>query len=87
MQLSGNDQRQLQYLAAVGEYKLGHLLDARQRLKMLLTQQPEFSQAKMLLEAVDDKLADDALIIGGAIAAVGGVAALVLGALFAGGRR
>lgn len=74
------------YLAAVGEYKLGQAVDARQRLIKLLKEQPDFSQARSLLEAVDDKLTTDTLMAGGAIAAVGAVAGLVIGAL-ASGRR
>ena len=74
------------YLAAVGEYNLGRAVDARQRLKSLLQEQPDFSQANTLLTAVDDKLTSDTLMAGGAIAAVGAVAGIVLGALVSGKR-
>ena len=69
------------YLAAVGEYKLGRVVEARQRLKTLLQEQPDFGQARTLIDAVDDKLTTDTLMAGGAIAAVGAVAGIVIGAL------
>lgn len=86
MQLGVDEKRQLMYLAAVGEYNLGRVVDARQRLKKLLEEQPDFSQASTLLAAVDDKLTTDTLMAGGAIAAVGAVAGIVLGALVSGKR-
>lgn len=87
MNLGVDEHRQLMYLAAVGEYKLGKAVEARQRLKALIDHHPEFSQAKTLLEAVDDKLTTDTLVAGGALAAAGAVAGLIVAALVSGGRR
>jgi mitochondrial fission 1 protein len=85
--LGVDEHRQLGYLAAVGEYKLGKAVEARQRLKTLLEHHPEFGQAKTLLEAVDDKLTTDTLVAGGTLAAAGAIAGLVVAALVSGGRR
>lgn len=86
MQLGVDEARQLMYLAAVGEYNLGRVVDARQRLQKLLQEQPDFSQAHNLLAAVDDKLTTDTLMAGGAIAAVGAVAGVLIGILASGKR-
>lgn len=86
MQLGVDESRQLTYLAAVGEYKLGKAVEARQRLKTLLETNPEMHQAKTLLDAVDDKLTTDTLVAGGALAVVGAIAGVAIAAL-AGGRR
>lgn len=86
MQLGVDETRQLMYLAAVGEYNLGRVVDARQRLQKVLKEQPDFNQASTLLAAVDDKLTTDTLMAGGAIAAVGAVAGVVIGILASGKR-
>lgn len=86
MKLGIDESRQLMYLAAVGEYNLGKVVEARQRLKQLLQEQPDFGQASALLAAVDDKLTTDTLVAGGALATVAAVAGVVVGLLAAGKR-
>lgn len=62
-------------------------MEARQRLKALLETHPEMHQAQSLLDAVDDKLTTDTLVAGGALAAAGAVAGVLVAALLSGGRR
>ena len=44
-------------------------------------------QAQSLLDAVDDKLTTDTLVAGGALAAAGAVAGVLVAALLSSGRR
>lgn len=44
-------------------------------------------QAQALLDAVDDKLTTDTLVAGGALAAAGAVAGVLVAALLSGSRR
>eukprot|EP01025_Chloroclados_australasicus_P016807 TRINITY_DN18595_c0_g1_i1.p2 TRINITY_DN18595_c0_g1~~TRINITY_DN18595_c0_g1_i1.p2 ORF type:complete len:152 (-),score=20.97 TRINITY_DN18595_c0_g1_i1:349-804(-) len=81
--LQPDEERQMLYLAAVGQYNLGQYIDARKHLKQLLETWPDFSQAETLLAAIDESLMNDTLVAGGALAAIGGVAAVVVGALLA----
>lgn len=62
-------------------------MEARQRLKTLLGLHPEMHQAQALLDAVDDKLTTDTLVAGGALAAAGAVAGVLVAALLSGSRR
>lgn len=74
---------------AVGEYKLGNLSDARAGLVQILKQKPDFRQAIKLKSAVEDEMTSEALAVGavGALAVVGGIAAVLLGAFLGGGKR
>jgi catechol-2,3-dioxygenase len=86
--LKADETQQLAYLAAVGEYKLGKLLDARTRLQRIVKLNPDFAQAKNLLQAVEDKMTSDTLVAGGVVAGVVGVTAAVVGGLLmSGGSR
>ena len=67
--------------------RLGRAVEARQRLKTLLESHPEMHQAQSLLDAVDDKLTTDTLVAGGALAAAGAVAGVLVAALLSSGRR
>jgi Fis1 C-terminal tetratricopeptide repeat len=87
LQLKADEEQQLMYLAAVGTYNLGRMVETRKRLKAVLAKYPEFGQSKTLLEAVEDKLTSDTLLAGGALAAVGGIAAVVVGSILASGSR
>ena len=83
--LKAEESQQLLYLAAVGEYKLGKLTEARTRLKAALQGNKDFSQGKNLLKAIDDKLTSDTIVAGGVVAAVVGVSVTLAGVLLAGG--
>ena len=82
---AADSQQQLQYLAAVGEFNLGRLSDARNRLQQVVKENPNFSQGKNLLKACEDKLTNDTIAAGGVVAGVVGVSAVVATALLAGG--
>ena len=82
--LKAEETQQLLYLAAVGEYKLGKLTEARARLKAALQEHKDFSQGKNLLKAIDDKMTSDTIVAGGVLAAVVGVSATVAGVLLSG---
>lgn len=83
LQLGAEEEQQLRYLAAVGTYKQGALVATRKRLKEILAKFPHCSQAQTLLDAVDDRLTNETLVAGGALAAVGGIAAVVIGGIVA----
>jgi hypothetical protein len=85
--LKVDETQQLLFLAAVGEYQLGKLADARARLKVAIANNPDFSQGKNLLQAIEDKMTNDTLMAGGVIAAVVGASAVVAGVLLAGMKR
>jgi cytochrome c-type biogenesis protein CcmH/NrfG len=87
LKLGAEESRQLLYLASVGEYKLGKYGDARARLKMCLSKDPDAHQAKRLLQAIEDAMTNDTIVAGGVVAAVVGVSAAVAGVLLSGGRR
>jgi fission 1 protein len=67
------NRRELLYLQAVGLYRHGNNLDARQTLKSLLEAYPDFRQADALLEHVENEVVKDGLIGIGAGAAIIGV--------------
>lgn len=81
--LEKSEEQQLNYLIAVGEYNLGNLSASRKRLKIVLQKWPEFRQAVTLTNAIEDQMTSDALFAGGAVAALGGVAAVAVAALLA----
>lgn len=80
----GSNKRELLYLKAVGEFRARHHLSARQTLKDLLSQYPDFRQAQTLLDAVEQEVVKDGLIGLGAGAAIVG---LVAGIAVAASRR
>ncbi|KAJ1562269.1 mitochondrial membrane protein [Cladochytrium tenue] len=73
--------RECLYYLAVGEYKLGHYREARNYNDSLLQMEPRNAQAVGLRKMVDDKVRTDGLVgmalVGGAVAAVGVVTALL----------
>lgn len=75
--LSGEEsnKRELLYLKAVGEFRSRQHLSARQTLKDLLSQYPDFRQAQTLLDAVEQEVVKDGLIGLGAGAAIIGIVA------------
>lgn len=90
--LKVDERQQLQYLAAVAEYKLGKYPEARSRLQQATKENPEFGQGKHLLQAIEDKMTSDTLVAGGVVTAVVGVTAAIAGSLLLsggskGGRR
>jgi mitochondrial fission 1 protein len=87
LKLGADEPRQLLYLAAVGEYQLGKFGDARARLKMCLSKDPDAHQAKTLLQAIEDKMTNDTIVAGGVVAAVVGVSAAVASVLLSRGGR
>ena len=83
--LKADKEQELLYLKAVGQYKLGKLSDARSSLQQSLKSNANFTQGKNLLRVVEDKLTNDTLVAGGAIAGVVGISAAVTAVLLAGG--
>ena len=81
------NRRELRYLQAVGQYRRGNHLDARQTLKGLLAAHPDFRQAETLLEHVETEVVKDGLIGIGAGAAILGVVTTVAIAAASGGKR
>jgi fission 1 protein len=78
----GADVRELRYLAAVAQYRLGRALEARRTLKAALDAWPDFRQAAALLEAVEGELVRDGLVgVGAGAALLGAVAAVAIGAM------
>ena len=71
------NQRELLYLQAVGMYRQGDNLDARQTLKDLLVSYPDFRQAETLLEHVESEVVKDGLVGLTAGAAILGVVTTV----------
>mmetsp|Transcript_5554 Transcript_5554/g.9693 ORF Transcript_5554/g.9693 Transcript_5554/m.9693 type:complete len:152 (-) Transcript_5554:386-841(-) len=68
------DKRDLQYLAAVGEYRLGQYVESRRLLRQVLQGSPGSRQAQHLLDKVDDIVLKEGVIgisIGAAVVGVG----------------
>lgn len=77
--------RELNYLKAVGEFRLNHFLAARKTLKSTLELYPEFRQAESLLDSVESELVKDGLVgLGAGAVVVGAIAAI---AALSSGRR
>ena len=57
----GLNRRELLYLKAVGMYRRGENLEARQTLKALLEAHPDFRQAETLLDHVESEVTTVAL--------------------------
>jgi fission 1 protein len=83
----GLNRRELLYLQAVGQYRRGDNLDARQTLKHLLGAYPDFRQAESLLEHVEDQVVKDGLVGLGAGAAILGVLGTVAIAVASGSKK
>lgn len=76
------ERRELLYLKSVGQYRLKNNLEARETLKSLLEEFPEFRQAESLLETVENEIVKEGLIgVGVGAAVVGVVGALAVSAL------
>lgn len=73
--------RELVYLRAVGKYRSGKYLEARQQLEELLKIRPDSHQARSLKKEVDDAIVRDGLIGVGVVGGVLGLAALIVGSL------
>ena len=87
LKLKAEETQQLQYLAAVGEFKLGKYTDARARVRKVLEENPQFGQGKSLLKLIEDKMMQDTAVAGGVIAGVGVVSAAVLGVMLSGSKK
>lgn len=78
--------REVIYLRAVGKFRTGKYLEARQQLEELLKLRPDSHQASSLKKEVDDAIVRDGLIGVGVVGGVLGFAALVIGGLLSGRR-
>lgn len=83
----GLNHRELLYLKAVGLYRRGENLDARQTLKKLIEAHPDFRQAETLLEHVESEVVKDGIVGLTAGAAILGVVTTVAIAAASGSRK
>ena len=83
----GLNHRELLYLKAVGLYRRGENLDARQTLKELIEAHPDFRQAETLLEHVESEVVKDGIVGLTAGAAILGVVTTVAIAAASGSRK
>lgn len=82
MSADPKERRELLYLKSVGQYRLKYNLEARETLKNLLEEFPEFRQAESLLETVENEIVKEGLIgVGVGAAVVGVLGALAVSAM------
>ena len=84
--LNEQDCRDLVYLTAVAQYKLGDVVAAKRQLEELLKVAPHRRQAQLLSEACEQQIIKEGLLGIGIGSAVLGIAALAIGLAF-GARR
>ena len=76
------ERRELMYLRAVAQFRLKYHIDARNTLKSILDEYPDFRQAQSLLESTEHEIVKDGLIgVGAGAAVLGVVAGIVIAAM------
>eukprot|EP00891_Asterochloris_glomerata_P004100 jgi/Astpho2/4100/Aster-x0188 len=79
--------RDLLYLSALCQYRLGNYMTARSQIQELLKVHPHSRQAKDLLKIVEDQMVKEGLIGMGIGAAVLTGAGIIIGGLLMGRKR
>ena len=81
-ELDAQDHRDLIYMTAVAQYRLGNVLDARRQLDELLKVAPSSRQFLQLKEACEQQIVKEGLVGIGIGSAILGIAAVAIGVAF-----